>query len=228
MYRYAIYFCPDEDTPLGTFGTGWLGRTPDGRELGPPALEHISEPVWKAATSAPRRYGFHATLKPPFRLAAGITEQDLNRAVESFCQATQPVPLGRLTVQHLSGFTALRPEQNAPVNTFAGKCVQTFDRFRAPSTAEEIARRRPDTLTERQRRLLESWGYPYVMEEFRFHMTLTGRLTEPETTTFRKTLEARYAPLVDQSVTISDICLLRQETREDAFILAGRYALSGD
>lgn len=108
MYRYAIFFCPDEDTPLGTFWTGWLGRTPDGRELGPHALEQISKPVWKAATSAPRRYGFHATLKPPFQLAAGITEQDFNRAVESFCQATQPVPLGTLTVQHLSGFTASR------------------------------------------------------------------------------------------------------------------------
>ena len=31
-------------------------------------------------------------------------------------------------------------------------------------------------LTDRQEALLTQWGYPYVMEEFRFHITLTGAL----------------------------------------------------
>lgn len=227
MHRYAIYFCPDENTPLGAFGTAWLGRTSDGRKLDPPELADIAEPIWRAATSAPRRYGFHATLKPPFRLTPGMTEPDLNRAVEIFCQATSPVPLGRLTVALLSDFIALRPERAAPVNTFAERCVQAFDRFRAPSTLDEIARRRPDTLTDRQRRHLNHWGYPYVMDEFRFHMTLTGRLSGADGQIFRTTIETHFAPLIEQAVSIDSICILRQEIPEGDFVLTGRYPLSG-
>ena len=227
MHRYAIYFCPDDNTPLGTFGTEWLGRTSDGRKLTPPALADIPEPVWRTAISAPRRYGFHATLKPPFRLAAGVTEPELHQAVEEFCQAEPPVPLGRLTVELLSEFIALRPEQNAPVNTFAERCLQGFDRFRAPSTAAEIARRRPDALTARQRNLLDRWGYPYVMDQFRFHMTLTGRLPSAEAQVFSAALETRFAPLLEQAVSIDSICIRHQETPEDDFVLAGRYPLCG-
>ena len=227
MHRYAIYFCPDDNTPLGTFGTEWLGRTSDGRKLTPPALADIPEPVWRTAISAPRRYGFHATLKPPFRLAAGVTEPELHQAVEEFCQAEPPVPLGRLTVELLSEFIALRPEQNAPVNTFAERCLQGFDRFRAPSTAAEIARRRPDALTARQKNLLDRWGYPYVMDQFRFHMTLTGRLPSAEAQVFSAALETRFAPLLEQAVSIDSICILRQETPDGNFVLAGRYPLCG-
>ena len=225
--RYALYYSPPTESPLGRFGAAWLGRTIEGQNLSAPTLEGIREPAWKATTSEARRYGFHATLKPPFRLAPEATEEALIEAMESFCRATPAVPLGTLSVQQLSGFFALRPEADEPVSALAQACVQAFDDFRAPSTAEEIARRRPDALSNRQKNLLDRWGYPYVMEEFRFHMTLTGHLTDPEAAVFRKTLETRYAPLVDQAVTINDICLFRQETPEDNFVLVGHYALSG-
>lgn len=226
-FRFAIYFSPPTDSALGNFGASWLGRSIEGQELAAPTLTNIAPGDWEVATAAPRRYGFHATLKPPFRLAPGATEKDLCDAIETFCRTNPPVPLGTLAVRQLSGFIALRPDQDAPVAAFAKTCVRAFDRFRAPSTAEEIAQRRPDTLTQRQRRLLERWGYPYVIEEFRFHMTLTGRLTDTEANMFRKTLDTRYAPLLNQAVTIHNICLFRQETRQSDFVLAGRYALSG-
>lgn len=224
-FRYAIYFCPETCSAFGAFGTEWLGRTIDGREIGAPKLVDISESAWRAATCEMRRYGFHATLKPPFRLPPETTEKDLCDTIERFCRSNPPIPVGTLAVAQLSGFIALRPERDGPVSAFAEACVRTFDRFRAPATAEEVARRRPDTLTVRQKDLLDRWGYPYVMEEFRFHMTLTGRLPDRKAETFRKTLEARYAPLLDRSVTIRDICLLRQETVDDDFVLADRYAL---
>lgn len=227
MRRYAIYFCPDTSTPLGAFGAEWLGRAIDGHEIDTPLPDGISRTDWKAATFDARRYGFHATLKPPFRLSPEATEGDLTKALEAFCQANGPVPLGTLAVQRLSGFFALRPERDEPVTAFADACVRTFDGFRAPATADEVARRRPDTLTQRQKHLLDRWGYPYVMDEFRFHMTLTGTLPDPDIHMFGKTLEARYAPLLEHTVTINDICLLHQETRNDDFVLAGRYTLGG-
>lgn len=225
--RYALYYSPSTQSPLGSFGAAWLGRTIEGQKLSPPTLDGVPDPVWKAATSEARRYGFHATLKPPFRLAPGATEDALIEATESFCQATPPIPLGTLSVEPLSGFIALRPKRDEPVTAFAQACVRAFEGYRAPATDEEIARRRPDTLSPRQRQLLEQWGYPYVMEEFRFHMTLTGHLTDSASDMFLKILESRYAPLGDQVVSIDDICLFRQETRKDNFILTGRYALRG-
>ena len=226
-FRYAIYFSPSTSSALGSFGASWLGRSIEGRRLATLVLSNIAPDDWEAATRAPRGYGFHATLKPPFRLAPETTEAKLIDAMKFFCRTTPPVTLGTLAVQELSGFLALRPERDAPVTAFAENCVRAFDCFRAPPTPEEIARRRPETLTSRQRQLLDRWGYPYVMDEFRFHMTLTGRLNDPETHLFRKTLETRYAPLLDQTVAIDEICLFCQKSYKDNFVLAGRYTLTG-
>src|SRR5207245_1192733 len=87
------------------------------------------------------------------------------------------IPLIRPVVDSISGFIAVIPaEPVAELQQLAADCARDFDSFRAPLGAEDRARRRPEKLTERQRDYLDRWGYPYVMEEFRFHMTLTGRL----------------------------------------------------
>lgn len=227
-YRYAIYYSPSTESDLGAFGAEWLGRTIAGEDLAPPCLSGVSSDEWQMAVAAPRKYGFHATLKAPFRLADGATEKDLVLALAAFCATATTADLGVLHIARISGFLALIPEHQDAVGGLAASIVRTFDRFRAPYTVEEIAYRQPERLTTSQRRLLIRWGYPYVLEEFRFHMTITGHLTDPETPKFLKTLEARYAQLVEQAVSIEDICLFRQETRKDQLVLTARYPLSGN
>ena len=227
-YRYAIYYSPSTESDLGAFGAEWLGRTIAGEDLAPPRLSEMSLDDWQTAVAAPRKYGFHATLKAPFRLADGATENELVSALTEFCASTKTADLGVLKIDRISGFLALTPEHHEAVGRLAANIVRAFDHFRAPSTAEETARRQPEKLTPPQRRLLNRWGYPYVLEEYRFHMTITGHVTNPETSKFLKTLEARYAPLVKQAVSIEDICLFRQESREDQLIFAERYTFGGN
>ncbi|TGU42122.1 DUF1045 domain-containing protein, partial [Mesorhizobium sp. M00.F.Ca.ET.186.01.1.1] len=90
-------------------------------------------------TASARRYGFHATLKAPFRLAENETEATLRAALDSFAEAAQPVTIPRLVVGQIDGFFALVPEAPMPaLNRFAGDVVLAFDRFRAPLTEAEI------------------------------------------------------------------------------------------
>src|SRR3546814_20748675 len=76
----------------------------------------------------------------------------------------------------LDGFLALVPSgPSDALEALAAGCVQRFERFRAPPSALELARRRSNGLTPRQERNLKDWGSPYVLADFRFHLTLTAR-----------------------------------------------------
>ena len=156
--RYAIYYTLPPESALARFGAAWFARKA-------PCLD------------APRRYGFHGTLKAPFRLAAEASEAELLRAAESFA-AERPAFAGpTLRLSELAGFLALTPsEPFEELDWLAADCVAAFDRFQAPATEAELARRRRAGLSPHQEALLLRWGYPYVMDAFRFHMTLTERL----------------------------------------------------
>lgn len=177
--RYAIYFVPGHETPLYRFGASVLGYDCyTGRDT---ALIAGADVRWANAVHAPRVYGFHATLKAPFRLANGLNESDLIQATTAFA-ADQPAVLGgNLAVRALGSFLALVPAVTSrDIDRFAQSCVREFDRFRAPMTTEERARRLAANLTSRQIEQLDRWGYPFVFEDFRFHMTLTGVVASPE------------------------------------------------
>ena len=134
-------------------------------------------PDWRDLTADPRKYGFHATLKAPFSLAQGRTEAELFAACAAFAATPRAIPVIRPVVGSISGFIAVIPaDPPAELIRLAADCVSEFDAFRAPLTEADRARRNPSRLTSAQRAHLDRWGYPYVMEEFRFHMTLTGRL----------------------------------------------------
>jgi hypothetical protein len=80
--RYAIYFVPPPGSPLACFGAVWLGYdVANGAEPPQPRLPEIAPERLRNITAEPRRYGFHATLKPPFSLAAGATAEELGEAV---------------------------------------------------------------------------------------------------------------------------------------------------
>lgn len=176
--RYAVYFAPEKHSPWWEFGSRWLGRSEfDNTDLPQPLLEQISPTELAQITEEPRRYGFHATLKAPFRLAAGCNEADLMERLGVLAATLQPVTLSPLRVAMLGNFIALIPDA-APdgLEALAAACVSELDDLRAPLLASELARRGVRNLDAREAELLGLYGYPYVMERFRLHLTLTGSI----------------------------------------------------
>lgn len=225
MTRYAIYFKPDPGHALSVFGASVIGYDPDNGADCPlhPALGAIAG--WREMTDEPRRYGFHATLKAPFRLNAACDEADLIAACDAFARTRQGAGEISLSVGEIGNFIALKPEQpSEALAALAADCVRFFDRFRAPLSAEERARRKPHLLTARQREQLERYGYPYVLEDFRFHMTLTGPLPDVARAEVLPILRALYAPQ-QRPVLIDSIAIFRQATPAERFIVIHRAAL---
>ncbi|WP_339030149.1 DUF1045 domain-containing protein [Bradyrhizobium symbiodeficiens] len=225
--RYAIYFAAGSDAALSRFGAELLGYDAyTGNELPfPHDALHVA-PDWRDISADPRRYGFHATLKAPMALVSGRTEPELMAACAAFAGKARPLPVIRPVVDSISGFIAVIPAE--PVDALqrlAADCVRDFDSFRAALSAEDRARRRPEKLSERQRDYLDRWGYPYVMEEFRFHMTLTGRLDAERRGPILAMLRERFAALGIGRLAIDRIALFRQDDAKARFRIVGEWVL---
>ncbi len=219
--RYAVYYLPD-DAGLAGFGASWLGwDVAGGVPVEQPEIEGIAE-----ATAAPRRYGFHGTLKPPFFLADGAEFGTLEAEVADLAGRLAPVRLDGLRLAAIGRFLALVPEGGTrALGDLAFACVRDLDGFRRPPDAAELARRRAAGLTERQESLLTEWGYPYVGDEFRFHLTLTGKLDPTTQARFSEALKARL-PDLPRPFDISSIALVG-EGEDGQCRLIHRYALTG-
>ena len=228
--RYAIYFAPGASSPLHDFGSRWLGRDAiTGQDMAGYSVAGFSTARARELTEAPRHYGFHATLKPPFHLANGAQPDELFVAVRSLASEIAPFSLKALELRWLSTFLALVPsEHSTQLSYLADECVRRFDGFREPPSEEELAKRRSAGLTCNQLGLLERWGYPYVMEEFRFHMSLTGPMRDAQekdrifSAAEVLTCSHRRSPL-----EITSVCVFKQESRETHFFLAQRFKLLG-
>jgi len=228
--RFALYTAPTADDPLHDWAAEWLGRDPESGEDFPPAPAAGLAPARIAdLTADPRLYGFHGTLKPPFRLADGCDEAQLIMALEQFTASRAPVKAPPLKAAALGSFLALRPSAPCPaLEALAADCVMRFDRFRAPLSEGELAKRRKSPLTDRQEQYLQAWGYPYVLEEFRLHFTLTGTIRdEVERAALLQYLAAETAPLTKKDYAAEEICLFVQPQPDEAFRIAGRYRFTG-
>lgn len=228
FYRYAVYFAPPPDSPLGRFGNGWLGRDPAG---GPaparPNVAGLGEGEIAGAIASPARYGFHATLKPPFRLAEGADPSSFLDAVAALAREAQAVAVPGLEVREIGDFVALVPQSPLPaLDALAAACVRELDGFRAPALPAESARRRQAGLTSRQDRYLGQWGYPYVFEEFRFHLTLTGRLAPESRGRFVGAL-ARTASDAASAFVIEDLAVFGEAAAGAPFELLRRFRFGG-
>jgi putative phosphonate metabolism protein len=224
--RYAIYYAAPRGSALDRFGVELLGYDAwSGDDLPFPAGLPAD---WRELTSDPRKYGFHATLKAPFALAPGKTETDLLAACADFALSPRPIPVIAPVVDSISGFLAVVPaETSDELIQLAADCVRAFDPYRAPLTPEDRARRRPEMLTQRQRDYLDRWGYPYVMEEFRFHMTLTGRLESKRREAVRDLLNERFVRIGLTALAIDRIALFKQTDATSRFRIIGEWGLSG-
>ena len=177
-YRVALYWAPAVGSAGWKAGCQWLGAdAATGEALSKPSVPGVEPALVRQITAEPRRYGWHATLKAPFRLRAGETLASLDAAVGSLAQVLSACPMPGLQVTILDGFVALRPGKPLPrVDALAAACVKALHPLAEPLSADELARRRKARLTPQQDALLQAWGYPWVLDEFRFHCSLTSRL----------------------------------------------------
>ena len=222
--RIAVYYAPRATDKLAMAGASWLGR--DAETNAPCPQPDI--PDLATITADPRGYAFHATLKPPMRLAAGQDWFALVEAATRLADRIAPFALPPLAVSNVHGFLALRETIACPaLQSLADLCVGELDAFRTPPDAAELARRRRAALTADQDKMLVQWGYPYVFGTWFFHMTLTRRLTVAETAIYRPAAEAHFAAALQQPRIVCDLCLFTQIGPGAPFTIAERIPLRG-
>lgn len=226
--RYALYYAPAADSALWRFGSATLGYDAvTGADIDfavPPGCEGLD---WPEVTAEPRRYGFHATLKAPFELANGRNEGALRAFARNYVAGRPPVRLAGLSVNALGRFIALTPsEPSEELQRFAFDIVQAFEPFRAPLSEADLARRLQSPLTPAHRAYLEAYGYPYVGDAFRFHMTLTGSLPDGEVTPVKAALAQAYAQALPAGPALIDrVAIFKQESRSSRFVLLDNIPL---
>ncbi|MFZ2154852.1 MAG: DUF1045 domain-containing protein [Bradyrhizobium sp.] len=225
--RYAIYYAPPPGSDLDRFGAQLLGYDAySGEDLPFPDGMLQEVPDWRELTRAPRNYGFHATLKAPLSLAPGRTEAELVAACAAFAATPRAIPVISPVVGSISGFIAVIPtEPPLELKRLAADCVSEFDSFRAPLTESDRTRRNPSQLTPRQREHLDRWGYPYAMEDFRFHMTLTGGLDAERREPLLAMLQNRFSAIGLKTLAIDRIALFRQDKADSGFRIVRQYVL---
>ena len=223
--RYAIYWAPPSGSWLEAFGASWLGRD---AEAGEQRMQPRTGLPMARLTQGPARYGFHATLKAPFRLAEGRDAGALDRALGAFARESAPVTAPALALDAALGFVALRPSgPAAALDAFALSVVERFAPFRAPLDPSEIERRRAAGLTEGQEAALARYGYPHAGPEFRFHVTLTGPVDPAMAAEVIETARPLVTPHLEPEFRLAEIALFAEPDAGEPFRLIRRYPLTG-
>lgn len=219
--RAALYFTPPSDSDLTLAAADWLGRNPF---TGEETRSDFSAAEDLVAT--PRRYGFHGTLKAPFALAEGYDLAGLEREVQAFCVEHRGFRVPELALGRLGSFFALVPAMPcAALNEYAANVVRHFEPFRAPLTEKDLERRRKSALSPRQDALMCEWGYPYVFEEFRFHMTLTGSVPAGQLDEVEAVLKSRFAAFIGQPLAIDALAVFAEPEPGSPFQVQSRHLL---
>lgn len=220
--RFAVYYAPAPGSDLARAGAAWLGWDPaTGMDMPQPDLGLDLA----ALTATPRKYGLHGTLKPPMRLSGGVAS--FLDGVEALADQLAPVPLDGLRLKPIGGFLAIVTQaQPQALTDCADRIVRALDPFRAPLTENDLARRRAAGLSPRQEALLQRWGYPYVMEEFRFHVTLTGKLPPDQMPDALRAAHAWFDPALAQAQALDALCVFGEDA-SGRFHLLRRSAMRG-
>ncbi len=220
--RFAVYYAPPKGSEFAQAGAAWLGWDADtGQACAQPDLGLDLASI----TATPRKYGLHGTLKPPMRLACA--DDIFLDAVDTLAKGLAPVEMGALRLRMIDGFLAVVPDvQPLPLADIAQQIVRALDPFRAPLSETELARRRAAGLSARQEDLLLAWGYPYVMEEFRFHVTLSGRLAPAQVTDTLRAAYAWFDPALQEPHHLQELAVFGEDTTGQ-FHLVTRFPLGG-
>ena len=218
--RCAIFYVPPKDSDLAVFGREFLGvdiETGDSVEQA--TVKGLEAGKLKNLTAQSKFYGFHGTLKPPFRLAPNASLENLLKATKIFAAGMSPIETPTLEIAVIGKFLALSPvASSVELENIASQCVRTLEAYRKRQTDKEMAQYRQSKLTVHQEQMLDNWGHPYVLEEFRFHMTLTDRIDDDdERASIQDTLSKHIEPLLGKAIPISDITICTQP-KTDTFM----------
>lgn len=226
--RYAVHYAPPEDCALARTSARWLGRDAfSGERLEQPAFGAISPARLAELTAAPRRYGLHGTLKPPISLRAGRTLAEFDQAVAALA-AKQAAFSFAVEIEQLANFLAWRPlNETGRIAAVAAACVTELDEFRAPAGEAELARRRAGGLSAQQELMLQRWGYPYVLEEFRFHLTLSEAVAGEEARQLLAMLKAGGAGLPIEPLRFDSLVMFMEPAPGADFRVIARYGFDG-
>ncbi|MEW6018135.1 MAG: DUF1045 domain-containing protein [Pseudomonadota bacterium] len=225
--RYAVYYAPDPTSQIWGLACAWLGRDPHRKlDCRRPALPALADLDLERLTASPRGYGFHATLKAPFELVEGRSEPELLDFAEGFARQRQPFSAS-ISPQALGRFLAFRLDAPCPeMSELAEACVRAFDPFRAPLSDFDIARRRRSGLSPAQDARMLEWGYPYIFEDFRFHMTLTNGIEDEALRS--RVLDALWQMFAYVSGVhrFDAVAIYRQSDRDAPFEVVERFSFS--
>ena len=225
--RFAIYYAPPASCALGARGAVGRGPDPATGAVFDTGVAGLPRDRLGAVTGSARRYGFHATIKAPMALAEGASRAALEDSLLGFGLQRRQVAIGPLKLALLDGFLALVPErQSEGLTRLAGECVAHFEPFRRPMSEAERQRRVHGGLSAYQIGLLDHYGYPYVMDQFQFHMTLTDRLAESDREAVLPAAEAWFAPVLGKDVVLDRLSLFHEPEPGAAFVRTSDFPLS--
>ncbi len=221
--RFAVYYSPPQMSLLHRLGASWLGY--DAFDGNP--LEQPGNGLLAGKTEQPGHYGLHATLKAPFHLKPGATSKDLQAGVMAIARNTSTVVIPRLVLSSADGFLALVPDlQHDDLTELAAVCVRKLDHLRKEMDAAERNRRQSGNLTPKHRAYLDQWGYPYVFDAFRFHITLTRKLDADEMVAVTALAREHFAEVLDQPLHISALTTFIESEPGKHFRVADVFPLT--
>ena len=226
--RYAVYYVPPQGTALAMFGQEWLGVDIEtGVSVQQLKINSLSASRLKAITSLPRVYGFHGTLKPPFSLAKNTSLEGLLAATRILAKSMSKIEIPPLELAFIGKFLALSPETSSvQLEKLASNCVRALEGFRQRRSERELAEYRQGKLTVHQEQMLDNWGFPYVLEEFRFHMTLTEKIEDDaERETLMKAAQEKCSDIIGQPIQITEITVCRQNNSHETMQVVERVHL---
>jgi hypothetical protein len=213
--RYAIYWTPQPGSGLAAFGEAWFGPKRQTYGLEPELV--------KRAIKAPSRYGLHATLKAPFRLREGASEGDLQQALDAFCSKRRAPSGGALKLAQFQRYLGLVLDgKTAGIDWLADECVTHFDRFRAPFDQSDRDRRAHAILSAAEEAFLQNFGYPFVLSEFQFHLSLAGPLEKEELEAVAEALRPHLQRFMAEPLKIDGLSLLG-ERADGMFEIVSRH-----
>jgi hypothetical protein len=228
--RYAIFFAPNPGSSLDLLGKNWLGRC---AETNTP-VKHTAVPSLNSSeihelTKNPRHYGLHGTIVPPFVLQDKFSRADLVDHVKIFAQSQLPFAFDQFTLKEIGLFLALVPEDQGMMATLAETCLREFHGFRKQPPQKELERRKAAKLTFVQQQLLQKWWYPYVLEEFKFHITLTGSIkNKKKRATVMQALSKLMDKICHEKQPVEDLCIFHQSDTKSPFTIIERIPLGAD
>ncbi len=212
MKRFAVYFVPPPQSPLAAAANRWFGDHP-GAAAADTQKRRLAPQRYRCILAGPRHYGFHATIQPPFHPAKGVSQELISSALEHLCCRHQPFLLPPLVITFMHTFFCLRPAATTPeLSALAAETVQTLLVLRQPPDEAEKEKRRAANLSSRQEKILQKWGYPYLMEEYRFHLSLTGKIDdEGEIPALLQDLKEIFAAAAQEQMHFAELCLCVEE-----------------